>query len=356
MRWPWEKRPERRQAANYTEALINYLVQAAAGTEADAGSTAAIESAAGSLSRSFAAAEVQGPEWVRRAATRRFMGQVGRSLIREGQSLHAIRTDAMGDPVLIPCSTYYFYGQPDPATWRVIATAYGPDDSMTWTLPFNSVVYVQWGTTPARPYIGAGPLGWARTTARLAGEADRSLADEMAGPLAQILAIPGDGGSGGDADPLKMLKADLAAARGSATLVETTSAGWGEGKDGAPRRDWRAERLGPAPPDALVNLRKDAFSAMLAAAGVPPALFDPRSDGTSQRESLRRFHMGTVLPLAEILADELTAKLETDVALTFDTYALDLAGRAQSFAKLVQGGMSIERAAAVSGVLGVDDE
>ena len=36
----------------------------------------------------------------------------------------------------------------------------------------------------------------------LMAETERSLADEAAGPLAQLVAIPQDGGDGGDADPL----------------------------------------------------------------------------------------------------------------------------------------------------------
>ena len=48
---------------------------------------------------------------------------------------------------------------------------------------------------------------------------------------------------------------------------------------------------------------------------------------------------------------ELTAKLETPVKLKFDSYALDLAGRAQAFQKLVAGGVPVNEALAVSGLL-----
>ena len=74
-------------------------------------------------------------------------------------------------------------------------------------------------------------------------------------------------------------------------------------------------------------------------------------DGTSQREAGRRWHLGTVLPLARLLEAELEAKLETPVRLRFDLYNVDLAGRAQAFQKLVAGGVGVNEALATSGLL-----
>ena len=160
------------------------------------------------------------------------------------------------------------------------------------------MVFVRWGGTPGQPYVGTGPLSWAHTSARLGSEAERTLADEVAGPLAELLAVPQDGGDAGDDDPLKTLKADIRTARGKALLVETSAAGWGEGRASAPQRDWQATRLGPAPTAAGVEVARDAFARVLAATGTPPSLFLD-SDGTSQREAVRRWHLGTVLPQLE---------------------------------------------------------
>ena len=216
-------------------------------------------------------------------------------------------------------------------------------------------MFVRWGSTPGQPYIGTGPLSWAHTTARLQSEAERSLADEAGGPLAQLLAIPQDGGDDGNGDPLAPLKADIAGARGKALLVETSAAGWGEGRTAAPQRDWQASRLGPMPPDSMVAVSKDTFARVLAACGCSPALFDD-SDGTSKREALRQWHLGTVQPLARLLEHELSAKLEAPVELRFDLYNVDLAGRAQAFQKLVSGGVDITDALATSGLLVPDHD
>ena len=99
-----------------------------------------------------------------------------------------------------------------------------------------------------------------------------------------------------------------------------------------------------------MQLRKGSFEAVLAACGTPPSLFVD-SDGTAQREAVRRWHLGTVLPLARLLEYELTAKLESPVRLRFDAYPLDLAGRAQAFQRLVAGGVAVNEALATSGLL-----
>ena len=276
--------------------------------------------------------------------------QVGRDLVRSGASMHVIRVGLDGNVQLIPASSWNWEGSHDPDSWTVRATCYGPSTSATWTLPASGVVHVRWGGTPGQPYTGVSPLSWAHTTARLQSEAERSLADEVQGPLAQLLAIPSDGGGDSDSDPLKMLRADISGARGKALLVETTAAAWDQGKAAAPQKDWSANRLGPSPPQGMATIRKDAFEAVLAACGTPPSLFTD-ADGTAQREAVRRWHLNLVLPMARLVEHELTAKLETPVSLKFDNYPLDLAGRAASFQKLVAGGIDPLKALQTAGLL-----
>ena len=87
--------------------------------------------------------------------------------------------------------------------------------------------------------------------------------------------------------------------------------------------DWRQQRLGAAPPEVVAQLRRDAFEHVLAACGTPPSLFTD-SDGTAQREAVRRWHMNLVLPIARLVEHELSAKLETPVELKFDAYPKDM--------------------------------
>ena len=367
MRLPWrrdrqseirEEAPERREesATTYTQLVARLIRAQADGQTVQATATAAVEAAAGALQRAFAGAKVRAPEYIREAVTPRVLAQIGRDLIRTGESLHALRMDGMGRVRLIPCSTWYWEGGADPLDWIATCTAYGPSGSTTWRLPESSVVFASWGSPTARPYHGLPPTGWAAETARLSAAAEKSLANEAASPLANLIPVPADGGDGSEDDPLKDLKEDIEAATGDALLLETVSAGWGKGAGGAPLGDWKPHRLGPAPPAPMAELRRDAFDAVLAACGTPPSLFRGNEDGTAQREGLRRWHLGTVLPLARMLEHELSVKFGEAVTLEFDTYPLDIAGRAGAFHKLTMGEVPRDEALRIVGLLFGDTE
>lgn len=350
---------EKRQGGDFYSAVLATIEAQAATKSAAGGATAAVEAAAGLLARSLSEAAVRGPTWAQQAVSPLVLAQIGRDLIRSGESLHRIDTSG-GRVRLWPVAQWHWHEgrSADPDTWRVRATEYGPSGSETRLLPYGGVVWIVWGISAATPWTGRGPLDWASLSAKTAAEAERSLGDEASGPIANLLPVP-DSGEGADSegdaasDPNAQLRADIAAARGKARLVETTAAGWGEGKAAAPQADWKAQRLGPNPPASMTETARDAFSRTLSACGVPPPLFTD-SDGTSQREALRRFHMATVLPVAGWIEHELTAKLDTPITLDFDTYPLDIAGRAASFRQLVTGGMEVEQALAVTGLLSAE--
>ncbi len=343
-------RPERRDQS-YTDTLVS-LLQTQAANLVDVAGTAAVEAAAGALSRAFAAAEVSGPPWVRRAIGPEFLGQVGRDLVRSGQSMHVIEVSELGELALLPVSSWDFQGPgPHPSGWTVQAVVNGPSEAVTLYQPWASVIFCKWGNLTGRAFAGRGPLAWAHTSARLQSETERSLADEAGGPVANLVTVPQDGGDGSEDDPLAEMKADLKTARGRALLLETTAAGWGEGKSAAPLRDWKPSRLGPNPPATQEAIMGRSFMEILAACGCPPALFSVQ-DGTAQRESLRRYFSITVEPLAGLLATELSAKLEADIGLSFKgRFAADLTGRARAFQSMVKAGMATDRAAALAGLM-----
>ena len=360
MRWPWSRKAEQRQSGGgYTDAIVAAIEAQASATVADVSSTAAIEAAAGALSRAFMSATVDGPSWAQEAVSPVWLSQVGRSLVREGASLSVVVMGGDGMPELVPAAFWNFENVNPGAqegerenTWQARVSTYGPSTSYTRLLPRDRLVFVRWGTSPGTRYRGQGPTSWAHLTARLQGEAERSLADEAAGPLAMLLTTPEgvDTDSEDDDDPWAAVRTQLAAARGGSILLETTSTGGGDGPSAAPRRDWEPRRLGPAPPEAMVAVADAAFSRMLAACGCSPALFDD-SDGTSKREALRQWHMGTVKPLARLLEHELAMRLDVPVKLHFDGYPRDMVSRAQVFAKLVAGGTTVEQALEVAGLL-----
>ena len=355
MKWPWSKVPEKRQSGGgYTDAVVAAIEAQASATVADVSSTAAIEAAAGALSRAMMACEVVGPSWVQDAVTPDWLAWVGRAVVREGGALSSI--DSRGDrTALTPIAFFNFESQTqsddvDEETWLCRATAYGPSSSVTRLLPRDRLVFLRWGVGAGTRYRPRGPTSWAHLTARLQGEVERSLADESGGPLAQLLTTPegGDTDSDDDTDPWAGARASLKGARGGLALLETTATGGGDGPSARPARDWDPRRLGPAPTEAMVQLSNQSFMRMLAACGCPPGLFVD-ADGTGQREALRRWHLNVVAPITRLLEHELRLRLEVDVQLRHDTYAMDMVSRAQVVHKLAAAGVPLPTALAAVG-------
>ncbi len=349
MRWPWSKREKRE--SSFTDALVTQILATASGASLALPTTiAALETAANLYARAFAAAKVQGPAWAQVALSPACLGMIGRALIREGEIVLAIDA-ADGELRLWPAADHDVTGGYDPAGWVYRLNLAGPSYLATRTVGAEGVVHVRYAADPARPWRGVGPLDSARTTGALAASLEQRLSEEAGGPVGHLLPVPADGGDGGDGDPLAKLKADVRAARGRPLLIETTSAGWGEGRANAPNQDWQPRRLGANPPATLPVLRDAASMAVLDACGVPRALAES-ADGTAAREGWRRFVMGAVEPLLGIVGAEVSRKLET--AVSFDLgglWAHDLQGRASAFQRLVAGGVPVNEALATSGLL-----
>ena len=345
---------EIRESAPYTGAVVQAIIAAAEGSrEGDPSATAALETAAGLYARCFANAVVSPDTATTRAITPRVRSMIARDMIRRGESIHQIEVEA-GAVHLQPVGSWDVRGGPDERTWYYRCDVFGPSGSYTTLQPGSAVVHARYSYDPSRPWFGVGPLGWARSAASLSANTETRLSEEAGAAVAGLLPVPQDGGDGSDDDPLAQLKLDIAAAKGRTVLVETTSAGWSEGKAAAPQSDWKPTRLGGNPPEGMVSLRTDAAMAVLSACGVPVSLATD-ADGTSQRESFRRFLTASVQPLAELVCEELTAKLDTEVSLNFDRlYAHDLAGRASAFKALTTGGVAVNEALATSGLLADD--
>ena len=350
--WPFRKRePEKRESVPFTDAVVAALTAQAAGTATgDPSAIAALEAAVALYSRAFAAATVT-PAEARSLLTAPYMALLARNLIRRGEDVHQVMVER-GMVRLQPIGSWDVRGGPREAEWWYRCDRFGPSGNLTELVPAAAVLHVRYAVDSARPWYGISPLGWARSTGTLAANLETRLGEEAGGPVGHVIPYPtGPDDPTDDDDPLTMLRADLAAAKGRTILAETTAAGGGEGRVAAPQSDWKPQRFGAHPPASLPSLRTEAGMSVLSACGVPVSLVTD-ADGTSQREAWRRFVMGAVEPLLSIVALEVEAKLETRV--TFDLsrlWAHDLAGRASSFKAMVTAGMDVAKAAALSGLM-----
>ena len=318
----------------YSDIVTNALVDAAAGDASD-GYLAAMEIAAGQLSRAFAAATITG-----RAAPRFrpwIMADIGRALIEEGEAVWL-----RDGPRLIRAVSY---GRNIEDGSYDLALS----DGRSVAAPPGRVLHARWKQDPTTGR-GTGPLGTARTLRAMTQKLEASMSSELNAEVGYLLPLPTDGGS----SVIDEFRKQLANLRGKIAVVETTRGGWGDGPSQAPRREYDLMRLGPAIPASSVDLFASARNAVLTACGYPVALMG-MEDGTAQREAWRRYLHGTVAPLGRIVADA-AAMAGLAVELNFETlFASDIQGRARAFQSLVGGGMDIAKAAAASGLLQADD-
>ena len=213
-----------------------------------------LEVCAGAYARAFASASVEPQTAVSVAVSPGVLASIGRQMIRHGESLHLIDVDTSGRVRLREVASWNVTGGSDPEHWRYQVSVAGPSSTVTRIVAADSAVHCRYSVDPARPWAGRGPLSWASETGRLGAALERVLADEASGPVGHLIPVPQDAGD--EDDPLASLKADIRGLRGRVALVETTAAGFAEGKAGAPRKDWEPVRLGANPPQSLIELRE----------------------------------------------------------------------------------------------------
>ena len=339
--------------SSYTDTLVSFLTSNAGGTSTVfPTATAALEACAGLVGRAFAACEVMGPPHVQDALTPDCLSMIGRALIRRGEILFSVDVEE-GRVKLLPAASHDIYGDPDPATWKYRLNMAGPDHQTTIeNVPSEQVVHVMYARDPERPWRGYGPLQVAQLAGRLSASTASALADEAGGPRGSFLPMPGKDGKDSTTDALR---SDIKTATGGMLTVESMSSAWKSGE--APPGDWMQKRFGPSPPDALVRLLTTASQEVMAACGLSVSLFSD-ADGTAKRESWRQALFAVIQPLGRLVEQELKLKLDTpEIKLSWaELRASDLQARARSFKSMVDGGMGLPEATALSGLLLPDDE
>ena len=327
-----------------TALAIDALTAAVGATAINTWAAGAVECAAGLWARSLSTATVQpddaapiGPRWLQ---------EVGRDLARRGEAVYLADVAPGGRLRLLRATTTDVWGDgPDPAGWWYRLTVTGPRTTRTVTAPAASVVHLRYATDPHSPARGLSPLEYASLTGTLGANLERSLGYEAGGAVANLIALPE-----GHQSPEGLTDA-IRTAKGRTLLPETTAGGYGD-KMGAPRRDWKPERLGAEPPMALVHLRQHVESTVLACFGIGAPL-GPQgwTDGTAAREAARRLWTLTVQPLGDLIAEELTRVLERPVRLEYGRPSgmADLAARARAVAALAKSGISTDDALLLTG-------
>ena len=323
------------------------LSTASGGGAASPYATAALESAAGLIGRSFSAAEVHtGSTAIRDVLSPELLGLVGRSLIRHGEVVFYIDVDDAGVLNLLPACKVEIKGAAAEASWRYSLNVNGPSKSRKMKgVEASGVCHFRYAVDASKPWIGVGPLQVAWAAGRLSAELEAALADEVSSPVGHLLPIPS---TDGQDKTVELLRSDIKKAKGATLIVEAGD--WGS-PGGVPGAGWEPRRLGAEPPAALVNLQASTTSQVLAACGVSPALMASGASAGGMRESWRQLRYATLSPLGKMVEAELTRKLETEITLGWDALAAsDVTGRARAYASLVAASMPAAEARRLTGL------
>ena len=339
------------RSSSYTDLVVSGLLSRASGAMSTPLGLGALETCAGLWGRAFSLATVSPASAVTSALTASWRAQAARSLCRSGECVFAIYVAADGRVELLPCSGWTVRGgSPREDDWLYQIDLQGPDGTSTRVVPSAGIIHLRYATDAGSPWVGKSPLQYAADTGVLGAGLERSLSDEVSGPVGSVIPVPRQDGEGEDTDPLAALQQDIAGLRGRPALIETVAAAWGEGRGAAPQADWKPSRIGGNPPAASIDLREAVTKAIMAAHGVPAALFEA-GGAAGGREALRLFYRSTVLPVARLIEGELRAKLDTDVRFGFrDLAAADVATSVRAFSTLTKGGMSPDEARKLAGL------
>ena len=332
--------PEKR-SSSFEGRVTDAIVAAATGERETADGLAALEFCAGLVSRCFATAEVSNDRYS--LVTPAVLELIGRELVIRGESVHLIEA-GMTRPRLVPAGTWDVRGDDDPMGWRYRVDLFGASQHRTRLVPGAAVVHARVNTDPVRPWIGRAAHRIAATTSSTAALAETGAQKELKTPHGRLLASPGTAVQRGEVA--------TEVAKGGLRIMPS-----GRDIDIRHRQDnsssqWRPAYLGPEVDDGARSLRAEAAQAVILACGVPLPLADPRTDGTSRREAYRTFIFTLLSPWARTLEAELRDKLDSpSLSLSFaGLHGADLGTRGRALKQLVDAGVSLSEALAITGL------
>ena len=113
----------------------------------------------------------------------------------------------------------------------------------------------------------------------------------------------------------------------------------------------KSERFGSEPPTSMVDLLNASSREVYAACGLNGSLWGS-GDAASTREAWRLALFSVLSPLGRLVEAELQDKLEDTVTLSWqELRASDLSGRARAFQSMVGGGMTVQEAISIAGLM-----
>jgi len=315
---------ERSSGSGYTAQVMAARDSYISGRRGVAELTSTVQACVGLWTGALAMADVTGTDLL----TRAHMAMIARAVALNGEAVFLI-----GDLGLVPATDWDVTTRDGkPRAYRLSIPEAG--GGRTVTALAAEVLHLRIGADMTTPWIGTAPLRRASLTGAMLHAVESSLAEAFENaPLgSQIVHLP-EGG----ADDAATMRGAFRGRRGSTLVIEGVAQATAAGMN---------PTLGQKPDQLSPDLSRSMTAETLAAAregialayGVLPALLNRSSTGPAVREAQRHLAMWQLQPIAELLADEATAKLGAPIRI--DTIrplqAFDQGGRARALSQIVK--------------------
>ena len=273
-----------------------------------------------------------------------FLVDLVRRLMLSGNFVAAIDVDSFGAITLRPAASFKVGGSSRRPIYELELANPGGEPTLR-RASSDGVIHIMVNETPGTPWLGRPPWVLAKLTAEGLAAIENSLKMDSSVPSGVLLPIP-DGAS-------QLAKNAIANAltrgKGAISPVETTSGGYGGGRLAAPRDDYDQKRFGAAVPEANLKMRDQTSLAILRSYGVSPKVLD--GDGNAMREARRALYLDTILPLAAVVSQELSLKLDATVSLDFNpSQYRDFQRLSRSLKTFIDAGLSLGQASSILGI------
>ncbi|WP_232897383.1 phage portal protein [Pontibaca salina] len=314
----------RSSGAGYTAEIMAARDSFISGRRGVAELTATVQSCISLWEGGFAMADVDGTDLL----TRQTMAMIARSVALNGESVLLATEDGLVPAVDWDVTTR----NGKPRAYRLTIADAGGGRSQTALAP--EVLHLRIGTDAVTPWIGTAPLRRSSLTGGMLHAVETALAETFENaPLGSLIAHLPDTG----ADDMASMRGAFRGRRGSTLVVEGVAQATAAGMN---------PTIGQKPDQLSPDLSKSMTAETLAAArdgitmayGVLPSYFNRAATGPAIREAQRQLAVWTLQPIAQLLADEATAKL--GAAVTIDTtrplQAYDAGGRARALSTIIK--------------------
>ncbi|MFW2543843.1 phage portal protein [Primorskyibacter sp. 2E107] len=286
--------------------------------------TATVQSCVSLWEGGFAMADVSGTELL----TRQTMAMIARGIALNGEAVYLITE--LG---LVPATDWDVTTRDGkPRAYRLSIPEAG--GGRTVTALAAEVLHLRIGADNLTPWIGTAPLRRSSLTGAMLHAVESALSETFENaPLGSLIVpLPDTGG-----EDMATMRGAFRGRRGSTLVIEGVAQATAAGMN--PQLGQKPDQLSP---DLSRSMTAETLAAaregILMAYGVLPSLVNRAATGPAVREAQRQLAMWTLQPIAELLAEEATAKLGAAVQIdtTRPLQAFDAGGRARALSAIIK--------------------